>query len=328
MQRILIIAKQSLGDIILQLGVMQALKLRNPAAQIYVACYAKYQPALERQSVIAEIIPLDLPSGKKRGFFNVLGEIKRRRFDVILSFGTSKQAVWWGFLARIKIRVGTANQRFGFLLTRSLRERANELNSFEYYFKLAQLFAPGLIVAYPNIPIDKGETQKLRASLYKQKVARKFIVWHIGSSLEEKRYPVFQIVETLRLFSKKRITLPIVFAGGRGDERFLEELEATVNAANIRTVKVFFADGIQFQATAALFSLAHLVIANDAAPRHIAAAIGKTSLALLPNHRKRRWQVYSEKQKAYFLYADTSPESLSVDAIEPNEVAEMVKRIS
>ncbi|HRP68817.1 MAG TPA: glycosyltransferase family 9 protein, partial [Turneriella sp.] len=260
MQRILIIAKQSLGDIILQLGVIQALKEKNPAVQIDVACYEKYRPALEKQSEIAEILTLDLASGKSRGFFTVLKQIKQKHYDIILSFGPSKQAVWWGFLARIKIRIGTANQPFGFLLTRSLRERDTQLNSFEYYFKLAQLLAPGLSVAFPKIPIEKKETQHLRASLYKQKVARKFIVWHIGSSLEEKRYPIFQIVETLRLFHKKRITLPVVFAGGRGDERFLEELEATVNAANIRTTKVFFADTLQFQATAALFSLAHLVI--------------------------------------------------------------------
>ncbi|HRP70678.1 MAG TPA: hypothetical protein PLY93_14220, partial [Turneriella sp.] len=59
----------------------------------------------------------------------------------------------------------------------------------------------------------------------------------------------------------------------------------------------------------------------------IAAAMGKTSLALIPNHRKSRWQVYGEAQNAYFLYAEASPESLAVDNIEPNEITEMIRGI-
>jgi hypothetical protein len=74
-------------------------------------------------------------------------------------------------------------------------------------------------------------------------------------------------------------------------------------------MKVFFADEIDFSATAALFTLAHLVICNDAAPRHVAAAIGKKSLTLMPHHRRHSWQVYGEEQKAYFLFSDVPIES-------------------
>ncbi len=327
MQKILIISKQSLGDIILQMGVIQALKEKHPTARISVACEERNVTALRKHPDIADVLPLQLTNGKAAGFFKVLGQIRRHQFDVILTFGSDRQAMWWGFLARIKIRVGTKNQPLSFLLTRSLRERYTELNSFEYYHKLALLVSPGIAVEYPTITIDKQEIARLRADLYKQRLGRKFIIWHIGSSKETKRYPVFQIIETLRLFRKKRILLPVLFAAGYGDDKFIAELEEAVNTSDIRTAKVYFADGIEFGATAALFSLAHLVIANDAAPRHIAAAIGKKSLTLMPRHRKHSWQVYTEKQKAYFLFSDVPSESLAIDTIEPVELAGMIRKL-
>lgn len=328
MQKILIISKKSLGDIIMQTAIVQSLKEAHPRTQIFLACDSRNAAAVRKHPDIAEVIPLTLrQDGQAMGFFSVLKTIRRQQFDVILTFGRDSQSSLWGFLARIPIRVGIRNQPLGFLLTRSLREHETESNSFEFYHKLALLISQQIKPQYPVLEIDKKETAKLRGSLFKQKLSRKFIVWHIGSSLEEKRYPVFQIVETLRLFKKKRILLPVLFAAGQGDDKFIAELEAAVNSSELRSPKVFFADGIQFGATASLFSLAHLVICNDAAPRHIAAAIGKKSLTLMPKSRRHSWQVYGEQQKAYFLFSDAPGDSRAVDTIEPAEVAGMIRKL-
>lgn len=327
MQKILIISKKSLGDLILQMGVIQALKEKHPVTQISIACDERNMTALRKHPDIAEIIPLKLLNGQAKGFFRVLGQIRRHHFDVILTFGRDSQACAWGFLARIPVRVGARNQPLSFLLTRKVREHATEENSFEFYHKLALLVSPQVAVQFPTIAIDKKETARLRTDLFKQKLGRKFILWHIGASLEEKRYPVFQIIETLRLFRKKRILLPVLFAAGPGDEKFIHELEEAVNASELKTPKVFFTDGIGFNASASLLSLAHLVICNDAAPRHIAAAIGKKSLTLMPSHRRHSWQVYGEKQKAYFLFSEVPIESRAVDTVEPVELAGMIRKL-
>lgn len=327
MQKILIVSKKSLGDLILQMGAIQALKEKHPVTQISIACDERYLSALRKHPDIAEIIPLKISNGQAKGFFSVLSQIRRHHFDVILTFGRDTQASLWGYLARIPVRVGARNQPLSFLLTRKVREHASEENSFEFYHKLTQLVSPQVSMQFPVITIDKKETARLRGDLFKQKLARKFILWHIGASIEEKRYPVFQIIETLRLFRKKRILLPVLFAAGPGDEKFITELEEAVNRSELKTPRVFFADGIEFNATAALFTLAHLVICNDAAPRHIAAAIGKKSLTLMPSHRRHSWQVYGEKQKAYFLFSDVPIESRAVDTVEPIELAGMIRKL-
>lgn len=328
MQKILVVSKKSLGDIILQTGIIQAIKEALPRTQIVLACDERNAPAVRMHPDIAEVMPLKLkPNGQVADFFAVLKQIRAQKFDVILTFGRDSQAALWGFLARIRVRVGVRNQPLGFLLTRSLREHDTELNSFEFYHKLALLVVPQLRLQYPVLVIDKKETTRLRASLFKQRVPRRFIIWHIGASLEEKRYPVFQIIETLRLFKKKRITLPVLFAGGPGDDDFIAELETAINRSELKSPKVYFVDGIEFNATVSLLSLAHMVICNDAAPRHIAAALTKKSLTLMPRHRRHSWQVYGEEQNAYFLFSDAPPDSRAVDTIEPTEIVGMIKKI-
>jgi len=327
MQRLLIISKKSLGDIILQTGVIQALKEAHPRMQITVACDARNASAIEKHPDVAEVLPLTLKGEQADKFLSVLKAIRNKRFDAVLTFGRDSQACLWGFLARIKIRVGVRNQPLKFLLTRTAIEHASETNSFEFYHKLGALVSPQLKLQYPAISVDKQEVSRLRNQLFKLRLSRRFIIWHIGASIEEKRYPVFQIIETLRLFKKNRIIHPVLFAAGPGDEAFIAELENAVNTSNLKSMKVFFADEIDFSATAALFTLAHLVICNDAAPRHVAAAIGKKSLTLMPHHRRHSWQAYGEAQKAYFLFSDVPKESRAVDTVEPAELAGMIRKL-
>ncbi len=327
MQKLLIISKKSLGDIILQTGVIQALKEAHPRMQITIACDARNASAVQKHPDIAAVIPLRLKDEQAVGFFQVLKVIRSKRFDGVLTFGRDSQACLWGFLARIKVRVGARNQPLRLLLTRTVIEHATEVNSFEYYHKLAALMSPQLKLQYPAITVDKQEVARLRNQLFKQRLSRRFIIWHLGASMEQKRYPVFQIIETLRLFKKKRIIHPVLFAAGPGDDAFIAELETAINGSDLKSLKVFFADDIDFSATAALFSLAYLVICNDAAPRHVAAAIGKKSLTLMPRHRKHSWQVYTEKQKAHFLFSDAPIESRAVDTIEPAELAGMIRKL-
>lgn len=327
MQKLLIISKKSLGDIILQTGVIQALKEAHPRMQITIACDERNASAVQKHPDIAEVLPLRLKGEQAVGFFQVLKIIRSSRFDGVITFGRDSQACLWGFLARIKVRVGARNQPLRLLLTRTAIEHATEVNSFEYYHKLALLISPQLKLQYPSIVVDKPEAARLRNQLAKQRLSRRFIVWHIGASLEQKRYPVFQIIETLRLFKKNRIIHPVLFAAGPGDDAFIAELETAINGSDLKSLKVFFADDINFSATAALFSLAHLVVNNDSAPRHVAAAIGKKSLTLMPRHRKHSWQVYTEEQKAYFLFSDVPSESRAVDTIEPAEIAGIIRKL-
>ena len=144
MQRLLIISKKSLGDIILQTGVIHALKEAHPRMQITVACDARNASVGKNELAVAEVLPLTLKGEQAAGFLSLLKAIRSKRYDAVLTFGRDSQACLWGFLARIKVRVGVRNQPLKFLLTRTAIEHATEINSFEYYHKLGALVSPQL----------------------------------------------------------------------------------------------------------------------------------------------------------------------------------------
>jgi ADP-heptose:LPS heptosyltransferase len=116
MQKLLIISKKSLGDIILQTGVIQALKEAHPRMQIAVACDARNASAIVKHPDVAEVLPLTLKGEQAAGFLSVLKNIRSKKFDAVLTFGRDSQACLWGFLARIKMRVGVRNQPLKILL--------------------------------------------------------------------------------------------------------------------------------------------------------------------------------------------------------------------
>jgi ADP-heptose:LPS heptosyltransferase len=72
MQKLLIISKKSLGDIILQTGVIQALKEAHPRMQIAVACDARNASAIVKHPDVAEVLPLTLKGEQAAGFLSVL----------------------------------------------------------------------------------------------------------------------------------------------------------------------------------------------------------------------------------------------------------------
>jgi ADP-heptose:LPS heptosyltransferase len=117
MQKLLIISKKSLGDIILQTGVIQALKEAHPRMQITVACDARNASAIVKSTpTLPRCLPLTLKGEQAAGFLSVLKNIRSKKFDAVLTFGRDSQACLWGFLARIKMRVGVRNQPLKFLL--------------------------------------------------------------------------------------------------------------------------------------------------------------------------------------------------------------------
>ena len=70
MQKILIISKKSLGDIILQTGILQAMKEAHPRMQIFLACDEKNASAVRMHPDIAEVYRCSSgQTARQRDFF-------------------------------------------------------------------------------------------------------------------------------------------------------------------------------------------------------------------------------------------------------------------
>jgi heptosyltransferase II len=78
---ILVIRFSSLGDVVLATALLPNLKAKWPEAKLSFLTKRSFTSLLEGNPAVDEIIPLDLDDG---GFFDLVKEIRRRRFDLII----------------------------------------------------------------------------------------------------------------------------------------------------------------------------------------------------------------------------------------------------
>lgn len=102
-ESILVVRLKALGDIVLSLPVVFALRETFPAARIAYLCRAQYAEALAGATGLDEV--LELPSSfLAQGRFAL--ELRRRRFDLALDLLSSPRSAWISAFTGARLRVG------------------------------------------------------------------------------------------------------------------------------------------------------------------------------------------------------------------------------
>ena len=114
-----------------------------------------------------------------------------------------------------------------------------------------------------------------------------FLLIHPGASAASRRYPLASLQASIRQLGQE-VKLPIVLAGGTQDQTMLSEL-----LENSDSFCAGIASTLDFGGLAALIGKARLLIANNSAPAHLAAAMQTPVVVLyaLTNPQHTPWQV-------------------------------------
>lgn len=140
---------------------------------------------------------------------------------------------------------------------------------------------------------DHTAADKALAALGLGKTAGKtddFILVHPGASAESRRYPLASLQAVIRQL-RLETALPLVLTGGPSDTAALSAMRTAAGSACAG-----IASDLDFGGLAALIARARLLIANNSAPAHLAAAMQTPVVAMyaLTNPQHTPWQVPSE----------------------------------
>src|SRR5882757_4976362 len=118
-RRILVRATNWVGDAVMSVPALQALRERYPAAQISILARPWVAGLYGREPFCDELIPYDAPRGwtgigEKR---RVAADLRRRRFDAAILFQNAFEAAALVRWAGIPARIGYALDGRGWLLT-------------------------------------------------------------------------------------------------------------------------------------------------------------------------------------------------------------------
>ena len=279
--RILVLKFAALGDTILLLPTIEAIKRAHPSSHLTMMVTPINAEAIERAAGVDEVIRIDARTllDPLRAWAFVR-ELRKHRYTLALDFEQ------WAYLSSLLLYLSGASTRVGFkvrglkrhlLFTESV-EYDTDLHEAEHFRRIARRLDVELDSDIPRLPIRSQDHQEMCRVLAERGVERNtpLVAIHpgCGPHRERKQWTeegYARIADELI----ERYGAAVVLTGGT-DER---ELVGRI-ARRMAQVPVSTAGQLRFWQFAALLSLCDLVICGNTGAMHAAAAVGTPTIAL------------------------------------------------
>lgn len=279
-KNILIIKPSALGDIILALPALSALRENYPDAKISWLIRPEFAQLLENHPHLNDVILFDRKFlGKAwynpRAFICLLSLIKqlrRSKFDVVIDLQGLFRTACLGWLSGCKKRLGPAMARefAQIFYTHKIRRDQDCIHVVDYYLKIISSLVSGKMSLEPHFTLhaSRDATDSISRMLTEHGIdTDNYAVLIPGSIHKDKCWPIERFAALADKISSQ-FGLSIIAIGSASERKIVEGLK---NKANVSLVN--FAGQTNLSELTALLKAAKLVVSNDTGPGHIAAAL-------------------------------------------------------
>jgi heptosyltransferase-2 len=273
--KILVRATNWLGDAVMSLPAIRALRTRFSEAQITVLARPWVAALYEGESSIDRVIPLMARSGLRdwAAKWNLGRRLSREKFDLAVLLPNSFESAAIVWLARARRRIGYARDGRSALLTDAIPAPSpGEIPRHERYYYLELLRRAGLIEAIPEVNeilLDGLDESRMRgeALFAGRGIALPVIGVNPGAAYgSAKRWLADRFAASAReLAGRNRASIAIF--GSAGERDLCAEVAKACggeNLAGATTLREFID----------MSAACRLILANDSGAMHIAAAVG------------------------------------------------------
>lgn len=279
LKNILIIKPSSLGDIVMALPALTALRKSFPDAEISWLIRPEFAPLLENHPHLTEIIPFDRKFlGKAwfhpRAFASLLSLIRRLRcaeFDAVIDLQGLFRTASLAWLSGSQYRLGmtTARELAHIFYTHKITRDQDCVHVVDYYLKVVRAAGASESAVQFILPAEPFAVDSVGRMLKSHNVkSDNYAVFIPGSVHRLKCWPVERFAGLANKIAS-RFGLSIVAAGTESEKSIVERLESKA-----RVPIVNLAGQTSLGELIALLKAARVVVSNDTGPGHIAAALG------------------------------------------------------
>lgn len=286
--KILVVKISSLGDVILIVPALKAIREKFPKAKISVLVGEVFSSVLTRCSYIDEVIVYDANNKHKgiAGFFKIASILKRENFDKVIDLQNNKISHWFSFLSLAPERYGYQRKLSSLLLNRKVQDTKAAINPIEHQFRTLDLLGIKLKDPYLELWPDKEDHDYIERFLKTYWLMENQVLVGINLSAstkwKTKAWPLEKIALLCDELSKKDYR--IVLTGTDKEE----ELVNKINKLFKSTKPIIAVGKTTTNQLAALIKRCNVFITGDSAPMHIAAAVDTPFIALFgPTDPKR-----------------------------------------
>ena len=283
--KILVRATNWVGDAIMALPALRALRAAFAGASISVLARPYVAEIYAGQGIADALIPYDscgIHAGF-RGRERLAVELRAENFDAALLLQNAFDAAWLAWRARIPQRIGYARDARSLLLTKAvLVPKPGEIPAHEQFYYLELLRRAGWLKNYSGEKhvtlrvapqtLENAERSLLLAGARPQKLR---IAIGAGASYgSAKCWPPARFAEVANRLAAQFDADAILF--GTAAEK---EVSAAISAG-LRRPPIDLTGKTAIADLPALLSCCHLFIGNDSGAMHVAAAVGLPVVAI------------------------------------------------
>ena len=286
MLKVAIIQTAFPGDVILSTAIFEALKAKEPQCESTAVVRPESICLLKNNPYIDKIIAYDKYGADRgiKGIFKIASQL--RGYDRAFIVQRHLRSTLISYLAHIPERIGYDISSAKFLLTKKTKYR-REKHEVQRCLDLLEIDDDTRRYR-PKIYMDEESIGRANQILSQNGIKADFIAVAPGSAWNTKKYPHYSKLIDLMA---QQFDLPVVLIGGT-DDKFLSE--SICESASSHPINL--TGQTNLLESAAIISRAKLVISNDSAPAHIAAAVDTPVIAIFgPTIPSFGFAPYSEK---------------------------------
>lgn len=283
-EKILVRATNWVGDGVMSLPALEALRERFPAAEIvlvvkpWVADLYLYHPAVDR------LIVYDAAGEHQglRGFSKLVEQIRAERFDMAVLLQNAFHAAWLAWRSHIPVRIGYGLEGRGILLTESVPVPSPALYGHQSNYYLQLLFRAGLVERVApaesiRLEVENGEKAWAARQLKSMGLSGpRFLVGITpGAAFGPAKRWLLDRYANLADRLIGALNADVLIFGSPAEKPLAEEI-----AHGMRHTPVIMTGETTLRQLMALLVQCRLVITNDSGPMHLSAALGLPVVAI------------------------------------------------
>lgn len=283
--KIMIRATNWVGDAIMALPALRAVKQKFPDAAIGIVARPYVGEIYREQQICDELIAYDPVRDHRgwRGREQLAAELRSRKFDAALLLQNAFDAAWLAWRAGIPERIGYARDARGLLLTKAVPvPKLGEIPSHEKFYYLELLRRAGWLQDLPMVEhismnVPEARRQNAAATLLEAGVRPQAFRVAIGAGASyglAKCWLPERFAEVATYLQNER-DADIILFGTPG-----EVAVSTAIAGGMKRKPVDLTGKTAIGELPALLSQCDLFLGNDSGAMHVASAVGLPVVAV------------------------------------------------
>ena len=283
--RIMIRATNWVGDAVMAMPALRAVRARFPDAQIFIVARPYVADLYRGQNLCDELIPYESKGIHKgwQGREELAASLRLRRFDAALLLQNAFDAAWLAWRARIPKRIGYARDGRSLLLTDAIAvPKPPEIPAHEKFYYLELLKRAAWIDRYEDqqqisLSVPDAETHRAKQTLADAGARPDALRIAVGAGASygsAKCWPPDRFAQALNEVVRQRDADIVLFGTPQ---------ESAVSAAITKDLcrpPIDLTGKTSMTELPALLSQCHVFLGNDSGAMHVAAAVGLPVVAV------------------------------------------------